>query len=117
MKYCPHCGAEYLVGTVSLCPVCGKSLPNPEASAEKKQKSKRWRKKNKTDEHSENKIMPECQDDPKDTGYDGYYDDVMPPDWDQVKEGVDKDLVRNIIALISCVALIMLMCVALLYVL
>ena len=78
MKYCPHCGAEYLVGTVSLCPVCGKSLPNPEASAEKKQKSKRWRKKNKPVEYSENKIMPECQDDPKDTGYDGYYNDVMP---------------------------------------
>ena len=41
----------------------------------------------------------------------------MPPDWDQVKEGVDKDLVRNVIALISCVTLIILMCVALLYVL
>ena len=87
MKYCPHCGAEYSDGTVSLCPACGK-----------------------------NRDLPEATDKQLNNGYDGYYDDVLPPDWDQVKDGVDQVLVRNIIVLIASVILIITICVALLYV-
>ena len=29
-----------------------------------------------------------------DDGYDGYYDDVLPPDIGHAKEGLDKDLKR-----------------------
>ena len=49
--------------------------------------------------------------------YDGYYDDVMPPDLDREKDGMDKALVKRIIVLAMCVTIIIFMCVAFLYVL
>ena len=53
---------------------------------------------------------------PVDDGYDGYYDDVLPPDVDRVKDGLDKDLVKQIVVLGVCVTLVIAMCVLLLYV-
>ena len=53
---------------------------------------------------------------PVDDGYDGYYDDVLPPDVDRVKDGWDKDLVKQIVVLGVCVTLVIAMCVLLLYV-
>ena len=50
-----------------------------------------------------------------DDGYDGYYDDVLPPDVDRVKDGVDKDLVKKIIILGAVVTIVISMCVLLLY--
>ena len=52
-----------------------------------------------------------------DDGYDGYYNDVLPPDTDRVKDGLDKELVKKIVALGIGVTVIILMCVALLYIL
>ena len=52
-----------------------------------------------------------------DDGYDGYNDDVLPPDMDREKEGLDKELIKNILVISICAAVIILMCVALLYVL
>ena len=52
-----------------------------------------------------------------DEGYDGYYDDVLPPDVDRIEEGVDKRLIRDIILLCIAVVLIIGLCVAMLYVL
>ena len=52
-----------------------------------------------------------------DDGYDGYYHDVLPPDTDRVKDGLDKELVKKIVALCIGVTVIILMCVALLYIL
>ena len=49
--------------------------------------------------------------------YDGYYDDVMPPDLDREKDSLDKALVKRIIVLAMCVTIIIFMCVAFLYVL
>ena len=31
-----------------------------------------------------------------DDGYDGYYDDVLPPDMDREKEGLDKELIKKV---------------------
>lgn len=50
-------------------------------------------------------------------GYDGYYDDVLPPDVDRIEEGVDKGLIKDIALLCIAVVLIVGICVAMLYVL
>ena len=48
---------------------------------------------------------------PRVSRYDGYYDDVIPPDTDRVKEGLDKELVKKIVALSVGVIFIISMCV------
>ena len=52
-----------------------------------------------------------------DDGYDGYYDDVLPPDLDCEKEGLDKELIKKVVLVGIGVFVIISMCVALLYVL
>lgn len=52
-----------------------------------------------------------------DDGYDGYYDDVLPPDMDREKEGLDKELIKKVTLVGIAVFVIISMCVALLYVL
>ena len=52
-----------------------------------------------------------------DDDYDGYYDDVLPPDLDREKEGLDKELIRKVALVGIGVFVIISMCVALLYVL
>lgn len=52
-----------------------------------------------------------------DDGYDGYYDDVLPPDIGHAKEGLDKDLVKKVTLVCIVVFVIISLCVALLYVL
>ena len=131
MKYCPYCGAGFSDGTVSFCSECGKKLPEPkeaEASGKEspqkvtKKKSKpRMEKKEKRKKESkktkEMKDIPEIMGEAVDDGYDGYYNDVLPPDTDRVKDGLDKELIKKIVALCIGVTVIILMCVALLYVL
>lgn len=138
MKYCPYCGADLVDGTVSFCQECGKKLnttPNAaqdepkkealtsnEPSAEKPGKKKKEKKekkkaKQKKQRKSKKEELPEIMGEAVDDGYDGYYNDVLPPDTDRVKDGMDKELVKKIIALGIGVTVIILMCVALLYVL
>ena len=130
MKYCPYCGAGFSDGTVSFCTECGKKLPEektvpPEAKEQskkvaKKQKRKMEKKeklKKDTKKKKAAKEIPEVMGEAVDDGYDGYYNDVLPPDTDRVKDGLDKELVKKIVALCIGVTVIILMCVALLYVL
>ena len=131
MKYCPYCGAGFSDGTVSFCSDCGKKLAEPkevetagkestkkvtrkksQPMKEKKEKRKKEPKKKK-----EKKDIPEIMGEAVDDGYDGYYNDVLPPDTDRVKDGLDKELIKKIVALCVGVTVIILMCVALLYVL
>ena len=49
--------------------------------------------------------------------YDGYYDDVLPPDLDRIGEGMDKYLIEKIAAVIVAVLFIVSMCVLMLYLL
>lgn len=95
---CRRCGAELPAQAAVVCPVCGKK--------------KRGRKK-KTVEPLITEVVGEAVDD----GYDGYYDDVLPPDVDRIEEGVDKRLIKDIILLCIAVVLIIGLCVAMLYVL
>ena len=130
MKYCPYCGAGFSDGTVSFCTECGKKLPEektvpPEAKEQSKKVAKKQkRKKEKKEKHKKDtkkkkaaKEIPEVMGEAVDDGYDGYYNDVLPPDTDRVKDGLDKELVMKIVALCIGVTVIILMCVALLYVL
>ena len=130
MKYCPYCGAGFSDGTVSFCSECGKKLPEektvpPEAKEQSKKVAKKQkRKKEKKEKHKKNakkkkpeKEIPEVMGEAVDDGYDGYYNDVLPPDTDRVKDGLDKELVKKIVALCIGVTVIILMCVALLYIL
>ena len=130
MKYCPYCGAGFSDGTVSFCSECGKKLPEektvpPEAKEQSKKVAKKQkRKKKKKEKHKKDakkkkaaKEIPEIMGEAVDDGYDGYYNDVLPPDTDRVKDGLDKELVKKIVALCIGVTVIILMCVALLYIL
>ena len=130
MKYCPYCGAGFSDGTVSFCTECGKKLPEektvpPEAKEQSKKVAKKQkRKKEKKEKHKKDakkkkpeKEIPEVMGEAVDDGYDGYYNDVLPPDTDRVKDGLDKELIKKIVALCIGVTVIILMCVALLYIL
>ena len=127
MKFCPYCGADLLDSNVLFCAHCGKKLPpheagtteplteemRPEREAPKPAPSKKERKKKKKSP----KIVPPEPQEPLDDGYDGYYDDVLPPDTDRVKEGLDKELIKKIVALGVGVVLIIALCVVMMYVL
>ena len=130
MKYCPYCGAGFSDGTVSFCTECGKKLPEEKTvpleakEQSKKVAKKQKRKKEKKEKHKKDtkkkkaaKEIPEVMGEAVDDGYDGYYNDVLPPDTDRVKDGLDKELVKKIVALCIGVTVIILMCVALLYIL
>ena len=133
MKYCPYCGAELHSGTVSFCSACGKKLAKHKECPAKKRKSKEPKtkstpkkqkpkkeprqKKVRPQKPHKTRAIPEVMGEPVDEGYDGYYNDVLPPDADRISEGMDKNLVIKIVTLFTCVCVIILMCVALLYVL
>ena len=142
MKYCPYCGAGLLSSTFSFCPECGTRLPTQEeimaasidevvtrpapehkstTPAQSSKPNKRSRQEKKaakaSRKHRQAHSIPTQEPSPSDEYYDGYYDDVMPPDLDREKDGMDKALVKRIIVLAMCVTIIIFMCVAFLYVL
>ena len=129
MKFCPYCGADLLDSNVLFCAHCGKKLPpheagiteplteemRPEQEEPKPAKPKEDHKKKK--KRKTKKVdTPEPQT-PVDDGYDGYYDDVLPPDTDRVKEGLDKELIKKIVLLGIGVVFIIGLCVVMMYVL
>lgn len=119
MKKCPRCGADLSDGTTSFCPVCGKEAEDFEdrikVSKAKKKKPKKNKSKKKQEAKTEN--IPEVMGEPVDDGYDGYYDDVLPPDQDRISEGLDKELIKNIVTLGIGFVVIVGLCIALLCVL
>ena len=60
---------------------------------------------------------PEIEGEPAEDGYDGYYDDILPPDLDREKEGPDKELIKKIVSLTVAVIFIIGLCVVMMYVL
>ena len=130
MKYCTNCGAALEDSTASFCAECGKPLSSTSGDAvtnpvenkkakhretkKKKSKKEKIRKQKKT---KKDEVLEEIVGEPVDDGYDGYYDDVIPPDTDRVKEGLDKELIKKIVALSIGVVFIISMCVVMLYVL
>ena len=131
MKYCTNCGAALEDSTASFCAECGKplssgsedSVKNPvenkkakhKETKKKKPKKEKVKKQKKTKKKDE--VLEEIVGEPVDDGYDGYYNDVLPPDQDRISEGLDKELVKNIVTLGIGFTVIIGLCVALLYVL
>lgn len=68
---------------------------------EKKGKRKKTPKKEK-----EKRDIPEIMGESVGDGYDGHYNDVLPPDTDRVKDGLDKELIKKIAELCICMAVI-----------
>ena len=130
MKFCPYCGADLLDENVLFCSNCGKKMPPHEAGIteplteemrpepEKSPKVEPSTKKKGRKKKASNKKATRVVDEPSvDDGYDGYYDDVQPPDLDRVKEGLDKELIKKIVALSVGVVFIIALCVVMMYVL
>lgn len=133
MKFCPYCGADLLKENAAFCAECGKKLsmaeeaPSPlhetdgqhDAKPSKQKVSKKdfqKRKKSKQKKVQE-PPLPEIEGEPVEDGYDGYYDDILPPDLDWEKEGPDKELIKKIVTLTVAVILIIGLCVVMMYVL
>lgn len=132
MKFCPYCGADLLDSNVLFCSHCGKKLPpheadltepltedmRPASQVPKEETYKNKRKRNRRTQASQKKpAQPIEETKPEDDGYDGYYDDVQPPDLDRTREGIDKELVKKIIILGVSVLLIISLCVVMMYML
>lgn len=119
MKYCPYCGADLIEDAVSFCAECGKQLPARKMQKEKpedkpKINKESKKKKKKPTKKAESSIEAEPV---VDDGYDGYYDDIRPIDEGYEREGVDKELVKKIVTIIAVLFVVIIACVALMYVL
>lgn len=135
MKFCPYCGADLLKEDAAFCAECGKKLsvaeeaPSPaheadsqhDAKPSKQKVSKKGSQKRRQPKPKKEKVqkpsLPEIEREPAEDGYDGYYDDILPPDLDREKEGPDKELIKKIITLTVAVILIIGLCVVMMYVL
>lgn len=112
MKYCTHCGAVLPDSAASFCPECGKPLP--ESTVEKPAKEKKKKEKpvkNKTRPKRSKKPEP-----PADDGYDGYYNDRLPIDEGHRRDGMEKNIIKKVVALVLCLLVVIGACVAILYV-
>ena len=122
MKYCPYCGADFADGAASFCMECGKSLPTAEDGQKKPKEKpvksqKRMEKKRKHPSPKPRKKHEKPVGEhvggafhPKDDGYDGYYDDVLPSDAGKLKEGPDMKLVKKVSAVAEVMLLIVKPC-------
>lgn len=135
MKFCPYCGADLLKEDAAFCAECGKKLsvaeeaPSPaheadsqhDAKPSKQKVSKKGSQKRRQPKPKKEKVqkpsLPEIEGEPVEDGYDGYYDDILPPDLDREKEGPDKELIKKIVSLTVAVILIIGLCVVMMYVL
>lgn len=131
MKFCPYCGADLLKEDAAFCVECGKQLSSAEQTpaadtptpskeqkpVKKKAKQKKDKPPKKKKEKKKKAPIPEIVGEPVDDGYDGYYNDVLPPDLDREKEGLDKELIKKIVALCVAVVFIIGLCVVMMYVL
>ena len=88
--------------------------PEPEKTPKVEPSTKKKGRKKKASNKKATRVVDEP---PIDDGYDGYYDDVQPPDLDRVKEGLDKELIKKIVALSVGVVFIIALCVVMMYVL
>ena len=133
MKFCPYCGAELVNGAASFCSECGKSLPNNSerqtetreqrgSSSGGRRRSSHPATRQKTRKPPEKKKTARTTEAEKSVsqpadGYDGYYDDVLPVDVNRQREGMDKNLIKKVALIAGGVLLIIVLCLAALYLL
>lgn len=125
MKFCPKCGANLNHEDAAFCTECGEQFSVPDepnsTTAKHKGGSKKARKKTKKPSKRKQKKreapIPEVMGEAVEDDYDGYYNDVLPPDMDREKEGLDPKLIQNIAFICIGFLFIVGLCVALLYML
>ena len=133
MKYCPYCGASIasIDGAVSFCTECGKKIVSstPTTSPDGKVDEKKATQDSlKTTNRQKKKTVPKTppfpssepiprETDTADSDYDGYYDDILPSDIGRQHEGLDKELLKKILAVVGGLVLTVLLCVAAMYLL
>lgn len=114
MKFCPYCGADLIDGAVSFCTECGKSLKNADKPVKKDNKKKRSKQKM-PKENSLNEDVQFVQDTNPNKGYDGYYDDILPADEKIEQQGIDKNVIKNLILIAVGVIIVISVCVVAMY--
>ena len=135
MRTCPKCGAKVKRDKASRCQKCGYLLPR-EQKATGAQETGNQPASNKSARNAGNKsrtdakmqrqakmshktdrirITPDTERTFKDESYDGYYDDVLPTDTGEYRQGLDQKTVRNILYLLIGVVVVVGLCVILLY--
>lgn len=123
MKFCPYCGAEQMDDSAVFCMECGKPFPekavrsdmgnaNQELAEKKKRKRKPSQKARKIKKPGQEQLLTQKED-----GYDGYYDDVLPADQDQAGQTLDRQLIKKVAALAVGAMLVIIACVAIMYLL
>lgn len=122
MKFCPNCGAER-VGDAPFCYECGSKFDEMDSNTEKKRKIKKPKshpekrpKKDKTDKKIKSKKVKDKSvqtepSEPKPIKDDGYYDDVLPVDTEEIRQPLDKELIKRIIFLVAGVVLVITICI------
>ena len=143
MKRCPECGARIKNRSAVRCPACTAPLPAPRPSVGKHEiQSKSGRKplivtdrrissetknakklRHKAAKKNVNETVPCSGPKPisekparNDSLYDGYYDDVLPTDSGEYRQGPDTRTLKNIAVLLAAMLVIVTICVvALLY--
>jgi hypothetical protein len=125
MKFCPYCGVVLTDGAAPFCAECGQALPtigdvsqtdakrrkSPQTHPDKPQKTpklKKQRKKRKP--KSQTETAPILDD-----GYDGYYDDILPEDNGQIKEGLEQGLIKRILLVAAGVLVVIALSVLAMY--
>ena len=134
MKHCPSCGAELPRPDVAFCPECGKSLSRvkypagkhkPKHIAQPMKRNPLKKKKTPSKRPRGRMALYELRRDHRarskrsreELPYDGYYDDVLPSDGGEFRQGSDPKMVKQIALLISGVLVIVALCVVMLYLL
>ena len=107
MKYCPYCGAVLPDGAPSFCPECGESLPDGEFRVvEKEEPHKKKKKPEKAKKAKEKRKKPA----------ESLGDDRIPIDEGQRRDGMDKGVVKKVVALVIALLVVIAACITLLYV-
>lgn len=113
MKHCPYCGAELISSDAAFCSECGSRLKRSKSSLGKHAKKPELplkKRKPATRRHSAVKKPPR-----EELPYDGYYDDVLPDDDGELRQGLDPKTVKNIVLILCGVLVIVILCVVALY--
>lgn len=127
MKYCPYCGAAVRDTHAAFCTECGRELlaTDSEKPTHRKKRfafkpfSKRRTKPKEPPLQAElpSSVDGAVSEESIEQNYDGYYDDILPPDTERKRNSVDRTLVIRVAALIGTVLLIITLCVLALYLL
>ena len=113
MKHCPICGAELPAPNAAFCSECGARLTTKRPAAGKHAKPQKKKKKKKS--VKKQKKIPQKKPPREELPYDGYYDDVLPSDEGEYRQGLDPKTIKKIAYILAGVLVIVALCVVALY--